>query len=46
MRVSWQIVPKNLGEFLNNKEASDALMKMKKIDINELKNAGGGDKYA
>ena len=38
--LSWQIIPKNLGEFLNNSQTSDALMKMKKIDIYELKNAG------
>lgn len=34
--VSWQIIPKNMGDLVSTPEAMDALMKMKKIDITEL----------
>lgn len=41
--VSWQIIPKNLGSLIMNPEnggrAMQALMKMKKLDIEALKNA-------
>jgi len=45
--VSWQIVPKVLGELLADKDAEksgrvmNAMLKMKKIDIAELKRAYG-----
>lgn len=35
--VSWQIIPKGIDKMLENPSASAALMKMKKITINELK---------
>jgi len=36
--VSWQIIPKNMGELLSGRpEAIQAMMKMKKIVISELK---------
>jgi len=43
--LSWQIVPTELGEFLGNKDAQkagramEAMLKMKKIDIQALKQA-------
>lgn len=43
--LSWQIVPKNLGDILNfkdpdkSKKAWQAMMKMSKLDIAELKRA-------
>ncbi len=43
--VSWQIIPKQLGELLNDpdkaksKRVMDAMMEMKKIDIAELQKA-------
>lgn len=41
--VSWQILPKDLKKLMGNKEKSqyvmNALLKMKKININELMNA-------
>jgi len=46
--VSWQIIPKSLGEMLGDKDpvkaqrAMAAMMKMVKIDINELKRAYEG----
>lgn len=45
--VSWQVVPKRLGELMNNPDkaratrALDALMSMKKIDIAALEVAAG-----
>lgn len=48
--VSWQIVPMELGELMQkgNGESSDrvmsALLKMKKIDVEKLKEAYGGEK--
>lgn len=35
--VSWQIVPENIGALVQSKESGEALMKMKKIDIETLK---------
>lgn len=46
--VSWQIVPKQLGEFLSNPDrekaerAMQAMLQMKKIDIAKLKQAING----
>lgn len=37
--VSWQIVPKNLAELIKSEKALQALLKMKKIKIAELKKA-------
>lgn len=37
--VSWQIVPENIDELLNTPEALEAMMKMKKLDIEKLKKA-------
>lgn len=37
--VSWQIVPKNIGELIKSKEAMQALMQMKKLNIEKLKMA-------
>ncbi len=39
--LSWQIIPKNMGELISkSKAAMDAMLKMKKINIKELENAG------
>jgi predicted 3-demethylubiquinone-9 3-methyltransferase (glyoxalase superfamily) len=46
--VSWQIVPTVLGELMQNKDAEksrrvmEAMLQMKKLDINVLKNAYEG----
>src|SRR5690606_8640720 len=41
--VSWQVVPSMLGKIMSDpqkgKRAMDALMKMKKLDIEKLQNA-------
>jgi predicted 3-demethylubiquinone-9 3-methyltransferase (glyoxalase superfamily) len=37
--LSWQIVPENMGDLLKSKEALNAMLKMKKINIQELKDA-------
>lgn len=37
--VSWQIIPKNMGELMQSKEQIDAMLKMKKIDIGLLEAA-------
>lgn len=38
--LSWQIIPKNMEQLLaDNKKAMQAMLKMKKINIEELKNA-------
>jgi predicted 3-demethylubiquinone-9 3-methyltransferase (glyoxalase superfamily) len=37
--VSWQIIPKNMGELINTPAAMNAMMKMKKIDIVKLQQA-------
>ncbi len=39
--LSWQIIPKNMGELLKTKEQVDVMLKMKKIDIAELEKASG-----
>jgi predicted 3-demethylubiquinone-9 3-methyltransferase (glyoxalase superfamily) len=39
--VSWQIIPKNMGELIATPEAMDAMMRMHKIDIAALEAAGG-----
>lgn len=42
--VSWQIIPADLGQWMNDpmkgKAVVDALLKMKKIDISLLQQAG------
>src|SRR5215469_16777265 len=48
--VSWQIVPNELGEMLQDKDANklervmEALLQMKKIDIQDLRIAYAGDR--
>ena len=43
--LSWQIIPKQLGELMNDPDkqkaqrVANAMLKMKKIDITELQNA-------
>ncbi len=37
--VSWQIIPRNMDKLISSKEARQAMMQMKKIDIEGLKNA-------
>lgn len=37
--LSWQVIPDSLGKLLNGQKAVQAFMKMKKIDIEILKNA-------
>lgn len=37
--LSWQIVPKNLGELINNEKGMQAMLKMKKLDIAALSSA-------
>jgi len=39
--LSWQIIPKNMGELLGTKEQVDAMLQMHKIDIAALENARG-----
>ena len=45
--LSWQVVPANMAELLQGKDAEggqramQAMMQMKKIDIDTLKRAGG-----
>jgi predicted 3-demethylubiquinone-9 3-methyltransferase (glyoxalase superfamily) len=47
--VTWQIVPKGLMELVGDKDrtkgnrAMQAMMKMKKLDINEIKKAHAGE---
>jgi predicted 3-demethylubiquinone-9 3-methyltransferase (glyoxalase superfamily) len=38
--LSWQIVPARIGELLKTSKAMQAMMKMKKLDIAELEQAG------
>jgi len=38
--LSWQIIPKNMGELLKTKPAIEAMLKMKKINIAELEKTG------
>ena len=40
--VSWQIVPRNIGELISTKGGRDAMMKMKKLDIATLQAAASG----
>ena len=46
--LSWQVVPRNMGEFFRRhdsqaaKRAMEAMLKMKKIDIAALERAAGG----
>lgn len=37
--VSWQIIPRNLDELLSSSTAMESMMKMRKLDIETLKNA-------
>jgi predicted 3-demethylubiquinone-9 3-methyltransferase (glyoxalase superfamily) len=37
--VSWQIIPKNMGELMKTKAQVDAMLKMKKINIKALQEA-------
>ncbi|MGB6159794.1 MAG: VOC family protein [Acidobacteriaceae bacterium] len=45
--LSWQVVPVNMGELMRGKDAEggkramQAMMQMKKLDIDALKRAGG-----
>jgi predicted 3-demethylubiquinone-9 3-methyltransferase (glyoxalase superfamily) len=38
--ISWQIAPENIDELIAPPKAMQAMMKMKKLDIETLKNAG------
>jgi predicted 3-demethylubiquinone-9 3-methyltransferase (glyoxalase superfamily) len=38
--LSWQIIPKNMNELMGSKEQMNAMLKMKKIVIADLENAG------
>lgn len=38
--LSWQIIPKNMGDLLKTKEQIDIMLKMKKIVIADLETAG------
>ena len=37
--LSWQIVPKNLGDLINNPGGMQAMLKMKKLNIQQMKDA-------
>lgn len=37
--VSWQIIPKDMSELISNEKSMAAMLKMKKIDIQALKDA-------
>ncbi len=37
--LSWQIIPKNMGELLQTKKQIDTMLQMKKIVITDLENA-------
>lgn len=39
--LSWQVVPRNLGELLSTPEAMQAMLGMRKFDIAGLQAAGG-----
>lgn len=47
--LSWQVVPKQLGELMNGSDSEksgrvmDALLKMKKIEVSELERAANGE---
>jgi predicted 3-demethylubiquinone-9 3-methyltransferase (glyoxalase superfamily) len=38
--LSWQIIPKNMGDLLQSKQQVDIMLKMKKIVIADLEKAG------
>ena len=38
--LSWQIIPKNMGDLMQGEAAINAMLKMKKIIIADLENAG------
>ncbi len=38
--LSWQVVPRNMGQLIKSPAAMKAMMSMKKIIISDLKNAG------
>jgi predicted 3-demethylubiquinone-9 3-methyltransferase (glyoxalase superfamily) len=38
--LSWQVVPENMGDLLKNDKALQAMLKMHKIDIAKLEEAG------
>lgn len=38
--LPWQIIPKNMAELLSSKKAVDVMLKMHKINIKELEEAG------
>jgi predicted 3-demethylubiquinone-9 3-methyltransferase (glyoxalase superfamily) len=38
--LSWQIIPENMGELLKTDKALQAMLKMHKIDIKKLEEAG------
>lgn len=40
--LSWQIIPKNMGELIKTKPAMEAMLKMKKIVISDLEKAAAG----
>jgi predicted 3-demethylubiquinone-9 3-methyltransferase (glyoxalase superfamily) len=40
--VSWQVVPRILGELLRSQRAMNAMFKMKKLNIDELRCANAG----
>jgi predicted 3-demethylubiquinone-9 3-methyltransferase (glyoxalase superfamily) len=40
--LSWQIVPRRIGELVKDSRAMQAMMKMKKLDIAELERAAKG----
>lgn len=42
--LSWQIVPYNMGDLLKTDSQMQAMMKMKKIIIKELEEAGRPEK--
>jgi predicted 3-demethylubiquinone-9 3-methyltransferase (glyoxalase superfamily) len=37
--LSWQVIPKNMGDLMKSKAAMDAMLKMKKIIIADLEKA-------
>jgi predicted 3-demethylubiquinone-9 3-methyltransferase (glyoxalase superfamily) len=44
--MSWQIIPNCLGELLQNPGAVEAMLQMRKLDIEALRKAGSGPKDA
>ncbi|MCL5113622.1 MAG: VOC family protein [Patescibacteria group bacterium] len=37
--VSWQIIPENIGDLVNDEKSTEVMLKMKKIIIKDLENA-------